>query len=319
MAISIPLNSTAEFQANANKPSPLTVEQYTQAWCDAIHKAGMGVIFRGTFCECEGIYNFALHKDTAAYWEAKAVAYITNNPTFFASGDIFAPFPESTNIFAGKPFGDIYVLMPNGTSDYANFFIGLNKATQAAFLKINKAVKTGMSTNNYTEINSGWIPQALFDDAKAIVVDTYGTPAVIDTELRSIYAARGKYPIFHQEWGLDYVATNPTTEMQAFLDGTQKRVTDGIQNALNYWGGWTGTPEAIFVIDTEGNYQLNGLGQQLQAFYGETVVVTPVPPVVTTPPATTTFVLPKGTYKSTLTLVSDGAGGLTFQLTPNTK
>jgi hypothetical protein len=88
--------------------------------------------------------------------------------------------------------------------------------------------------------------------------------------------------------------------MQVFCDGVVKRVTDGIQTGLNYWGGWSGARESIFDDDGKDGYILNAKGNVLANLYAAY-------PVVKYPPVFTA--------KGQAQVVSDGKGGMTITLT----
>lgn len=285
VAISIPLSSNAEFVAHGSIPSPRTVENFTKVWCDTIHNAGMNVLFRGVFCENEAIYNFPFQQQTSDQLIAKIKNYITSHPDFFADGDYFAPFPEGTNVIPGHNFGDIFVALPNGASSYADFFIALHKAENEAFTQIGKRVNIGYSTNNWSELNSGWIPNSLFDDAGIVCMDDYETPNVADQHIRDIVAKKG-HPMFHQEIAIDYSVSDPVAEMQLFCDGIKQRVSDGVQVGVNWWGGWTGANESIIEDDGQGGFTLNPQGKvlaNLYASYDTQPTPTPVPTPVPVP------------------------------------
>lgn len=290
IALSIPLDKTTDYPSS-NKPAPRTAEAFTQKWADAIHSAGLNIIWRGTYSGIEGIYDFEkksgdkrLPAGTAASaetdgektWLGKLYSYIISNPSFFASGDVWAPLPERTEGI----FQDSTSFLPyDGAgiqANYANFFIDLKKVSDRAFSKIGKNVITGMSANNYSEIASGWLPQSLFDAIGYVVVDYYGdkhTPEEMERDLRSIAARTGK-PVFLQEWGDywtgDMSVESRTSYLRSIYAVIEKLAKEGVIIGFNSWTGWTDAQESILERTTDG-VKINYAGSVLAELFAKNI------------------------------------------------
>lgn len=313
IAISVPLDATSNYPSSG-KPSPRTAEAFTQKWADSIHSHGLNVIWRGTFSGLEGIYGFqqkvgsnrfpagtasSAVNDGNNSWLGKIYRYITNNPSYFASGDVWAPLPERTQGI----FSDSTSFLPSTGSgiqaNYANFFNDLKTVSDKAFSSIGKNVTTGLSSNNFSEIKSGWLPQSIIDTAGYVAVDYYGTthtPAEMDSDLRTIAKAKGK-PVFLEEWG-DYWDSNlsqsaETAYLQSMYSEINTLVKAGVVAGFNSWTGWTGTPESILTKDSSG-FHLNFAGTILQNIFTSGPLVsllnTLLPPP--TPPSNPTLTCP---------------------------
>jgi hypothetical protein len=276
IAISVPLDASSDYPAPP--PSPRTAEAYTQAWADAIHTAGLHVLFRGDWNGIEGNYGFTQlvgdKRIDPAQWLARTQSYVTGHPDLFRAGDIWAPLPERTEgIFQDATSFLPYTSPPGIQSTYAGFFNNLADGAASAFGQIGQpGVLTGYSANNFSEVASGWLYQSLFDKAKLTSFDYYGsshTPAEMDSGLRQIYASRG-YPLFQQEWA-DYWDTNlsqadRTTYLRNMYAVWRQLTVEGKLVGFNYWGGWTasmGLAESIL----NGDYSLNYAGQELAGFF----------------------------------------------------
>lgn len=279
VAISTPMDPTADYPVGS-KPAPRTAEQFTQVWADAIHSAGLHVIWRGTWNGLEGLYGFAKLVGSArvdqSVWLGKIRDYITSHPTYFADGDMWAPLPERTEGI----FSDSTSFLPSTgaglQANYANFFAGMKAVSGAAFAAIGRNVATGMTANNASEILSGWIPKSLFDTAGYTVVDYYGsnhTPAEMDHDIRAMYEATGK-PVFMQEWG-DYWddrtdASSRSGYLASIYAEMRKLESDGILAGVSYWGGWDNAGEGI-LDRTPAGFTLNSRGSILRNFFSGVV------------------------------------------------
>lgn len=289
IAIAPPMDETADFLAEGvDLPNPRTAALHIQAWFDAIHAAGKKVLFRGTFCGLEGIYDFQ-HKvgvdrfapgtaasaaaDGQTTWLGKIDDWIKNHPTFWQAGDIFAPIPEGTG---QGIFDDATSFLSHGgagiQNNYEDFFVDLHTVADAAFSSIGKAVTTGLTANNYSETNSGWINVGVFNDAGVVAIDHYGvdhTVEEMETNLRDLSDAKG-LPIFLQEWSDywngDLDETSRLAYLKTFYEMFATLVSEGILTGFNYWGGWVGGEgEGILVENGDGTYSLNVYGQLLKA------------------------------------------------------
>lgn len=291
IAIAIPFDSTADLNANGVFPSPRTAEAHYQKWCDTIHALGVNVLHRGTWCAIENIYNFpfavgtkALPQGTQASaptdgdttWLGKNYKFIANNPTYFANGDIWAPIPEpTTHAFDGN----IFLSSVGGlTSNFANFFNDLIASSQMAFTSIGKTVACGLTSNNYSEAESGWIPQSVFTNAGLAVVDYYGnfsgngdySPNSYYNDLKTLSNNKG-VPVMWQEWGDLYTFGSNLRDRDVYftqmLQMLQRLVNEGHVTGFSYWGGWAGQDTSILYLDGNSNYQLNPRGKILAAFF----------------------------------------------------
>lgn len=317
MAISVPISPNADFLTHGNKPSPLPVEDYEKLWVSKIHAAGLNVIFRGTFCEAEGIYNFPILKADGPTYKAKSIAYVNRILPQLKKGDVIGILPESTgNAFNGNLF--LTGTMPD---DYNKFFTDLILSINAL---VNPLGVTTYITNNYTEINSGWagaLPAVML----GTIIDHYGegSRTVADMQ-KDLEALRAKYklPIGLQEWG-DIDGQGPDYMKTMAVMFTQE-IAKGTLFMVNFWCGWSATKEGI-LDNTNGTWSLNDKGKALIPFFTAAVSTLPVP----VPPSTPTPIPPSGTNIPLFTLpvftlpaftlpgtiISDGKGNLSFTVT----
>ncbi|MCL5667019.1 MAG: PA14 domain-containing protein [Patescibacteria group bacterium] len=289
IALSIPMDPTADYPAGS-KPAPRTAESFTQAWADAVHNAGLHVLWRGAFSGMEGIYNFphlvgsnripagtaaSAATDGSSTWLGKTYQYIVKNPSFFQNGDIWAPMPERTEGIFSDGTSWISSAGAGLQANYVNFFNDLKTVSEQAFSQIGKSgVYTGLTTNNYSEVMSTWLPQAFFNNAGYTVIDYYGnnhTPQEMDSDLRAMASRTGK-PVFLQEWG-DYwnqnmSQTDRTNYLNQIYSVLQNLASQGILAGFNYWGGWANNAEGI-LNQSGDNFSLNYRGQLLADFFGK--------------------------------------------------
>lgn len=258
VAIAVPLNPTSEYPAN-QIPAPRTVEAFTQFLCNTIHAAGMNVLFRGTLCELEGIYDFQKvvgdKRVAPNNLISKITAAVYNNAGWFADGDQFAPLPERTeNIFQ-----DSTAFLTNLPQGYADFFVTLIDAMDAAFKSFGKKVGTTLIANNYTEVTSGWIPRRLFDRTAEVAIDHYArTPDALYNDIKATHDRIG-LPVFLEEWGNYWDAT----PLKPFLDVLGRLADEGILTGFNYWGAWPGAQEGLLNDDLT----INDRGREVAAFF----------------------------------------------------
>jgi hypothetical protein len=303
IAISCPMDTDAQMRAAGTTPAPRTAEAHIQAWCDAIHAAGLKVIHRGTFSGTEAIWGFsqiifgtgtalaigtsgsaAADGENSFCGRIRRYILTTVGATHWADGDLFCPIPEGTqNAFNGKNWWD-------GTSDstgqYAAAFIAFKATAAAAFTSISKSV-TFMSHNNFSEVRSGWVPASLFSDQNIAGFDYYGqyqgtlynNVADYITDIATVCTNTGK-SAFWGEWG-DLPNAMPAFAslniydrlnfLQQFYKSIQTNLVDtGKLIGYNYWGGWEGQNTSI-LIKTGSNYTLNARGKMLQAFFNNRV------------------------------------------------
>lgn len=395
IAIAVPLDKNDDYLAVGTVPGPSSVELFTKLWCDAIHDAGLNVLYRGDFNAWErsgasGNWNFILEVGINRLAQGTAASaatdgqttalgkiddFIRGHPEYFEDGDIFAPCPERTennteveNIqsitrsgttatvtyasnhnvgdqqpvrisgadqaeyngsfiatkvsdtvftiqvtgtpaspatgtlqsqFGVSPYTDensIFSYSPGVTDNYAAFFNDLITVANNAFSAIGKNVHTGFSSNNYSEVNSGWIPNSVFDTAGLTAVDHYGvthTPFEMYSDMVGIFLSKG-HPIVWQEWS-DYWdgALDEQTRLD-YLTNFYNMMVDlydeGVIELFNYWGGWVGgLGEGVLLdVGTEENpeYDINSFGLLLASYFAAEAV----------PPPTGAFGTPFGYY-----------------------
>lgn len=294
IAISPPMDETDDFISEGVAiPMPRTAANHTKAWFDAIHAAGKKVLFRGTFCGIEGIYDFeqkvgasrfpagtaaSAATDGQTTWLGKIDDWIKNHTDFWEDGDIFAPLPERTEGI----FTDATAFLPDTGSgiqaNYEQFFIDLKAVAEAAFSSIGKTVTCGMTANNFSEVDSGWINSGLFTDAGIVAIDHYGsthTVTEMDTDLRAIYTAKS-LPIFLQEWSdywnSDLSENERIAYLKEFYEMLAVLISEGKLTGFNYWGGWAFTTESIIEFDENDNCVLNVYGELLKACLSQFIV-----------------------------------------------
>lgn len=287
VAVSIPMDPTSDYPASS-KPAPRTAEAFTQAWADAIHSAGMHIIWRGTFNGIEGLYGFPAMTGTSrvdpSVWTSKIHDYIVQHPSYFADGDVWAPLPERTQGI----FSDSTSFLPAGTNgvqaEFAQFFDNVKSSSDSAFAQIGKNVTTGMTANNASEAMSGWLPKSISDSAGYVAVDYYGTthtPQEMDHDLRAMAASAGK-PVFLEEWGDYWNAGMDPTARAAYLASMyaemQTLEKDGVLAGVNYWGGWDNNAEGVLSKSADGSsFSLNSRGDALKSFFSGNAALTAQP------------------------------------------
>lgn len=200
---------------------------------------------------------------------------VANTPSTPATGTILAGFGVS-------PYTDAYSIFSNTGSgvnaNYAEFFNDLKLVADDFFQNhLGIQVTTGYTANNYTEVNSGWLFNSIFDAAGVVSIDHYGTshtPEEMDSNLRSLYTSKG-HPIVLQEWadywnGAESQAVR-TLYLRNFYAMLGELVDDGILTAFNYWGGWVfGEGEGILTDLSAGSaykYGITYYGQILAEFF----------------------------------------------------
>lgn len=264
---------------------PMDYAAYATRWCGRVHAAGLKVLHRGTWNAIEGLYNntklvgAARPTNAIQYWTDKTRDYIINNPDIFAAGDLWAPLPERTEGI----FQDATSFLPPPLPDnYATFFNGLLDVSKQAFVTIGKSVECGFTTNNFTEVRSGWIPQSLFDKAGIICIDHYQQdPSQMYNEIKAVASIHGK-KVFLQEWG-NYWDTDTAINLancEVMYDTLTRLADEGVLVGYNDWSGWPGAVESIL----NGDYTLNAKGKLLASYFiSTTPTPTPTPEPTPTP------------------------------------
>jgi hypothetical protein len=163
------------------------------------------------------------------------------------------------------------------TTNFANFFNEMITMANAAFSQIGKNVLTGYSSNNYSEIDSGWIPQSLFDGAQKIVADHYGsthTPFEMYNDVVSAVNSKG-YSFYHQEWADYWNGSEDDDTREDYLINFYNMLTqlkrEGDYKMLNYWGGWVfGVGEGILTstgTEAEPAFDITWWGDILASYF----------------------------------------------------
>ena len=239
-----------------------------------------------------------------ASWLGIVYQYIINNPTLFANGDVWAPFPERTEGIFNDNDAFISNSSPGVQQNYADFFNDLKDVSDAAFTSIGvPGVITGYTANNYSEVRSGWLSPSIFDKAGVTAYDYYlaydgdnnftGAKAKID--LDAAYTNRGSKPTVWQEWGpvpdmLSNITNNDAINHYGnvqYPNGANREVfirdfyTTALAAALNqnklrmfnYWGFWdsgnndTGLATISGSTDVEANIKIRREGWILAEYF----------------------------------------------------
>lgn len=282
ISIAIPLDQNAEFLARGHVPAPLTIDEFTRVWINAIHKAGVNVYFRGTFSGMKNLYDFGFDKetpvgyaDTALHdggttWMGRVFQWLNTHLGSFKQGDIIGIIPDATwNAFDGTFF---LPTDPNPQSNFLNFFIELKNLCDA-LTQMSSAptpqIYTGFSSNIYKDIVSGWIPSFLYDLVGVMSVDYYGaaqTPVEIEKALNDLYS-EFHAPIFLSEWSIPPSSINATdidNSIQEFFEAFARLREKGILLGVNYFDG-VDFNEGVFTDN-----KLNEQGKLLSNFFDQT-------------------------------------------------
>jgi len=277
---SIPINTNTEFIANGNTPSPLPVEQFTALWIDEIHNAGYNVLFRGTACECEKIYNFPLHIDKHSYFVGRGTDFLTRYKDHLKDGDVFGVYPElEGHIWDGT--GACINDTGNTNTDYNNFYLDMAQAVIDWSTQNTIKIKPYITVNRSEAIN-GWIHKDVWDKQGAVIIDYYGDTQTVDEMVGKIDEMYNKYliAIFQQEWGdtrdPQVVANDPTHTAQmaqVFFD----KIKEGKMIGINFWNLFDTPREGIITINGD-LVTLNEKGKALAASFQKNFGTTPPTP-----------------------------------------
>jgi hypothetical protein len=177
----VPLDdNTAKYNCTfGGSNTPMTPQQYRQAWADAIHAGGLHVIFRPNFnnfagdfgqpklsylttpaipYETSGGATAVLNGTDTTSYIALTYAFILNHAGLFKAGDVFEPFGEAsgqgfTNCAAQAPYGACSSptgsSCPNGTcqfpdvTSYNQWIKDFIQVEQAGFTKLGIQVYSG--------------------------------------------------------------------------------------------------------------------------------------------------------------------------------
>lgn len=238
-------------------------------WANKIHAAGMLVTFRSAHVDMEGLYGHVKAVGTARkplqFYIDEAANFIIANPALFKDGDEWAVYPERTEAIWQDSTSWFW---PNDPGTYANFFISLADTCKTSFTFIGKKVQVGLSSNNASEIMSGWMSKAMSDKYGYVCVDHYvdGDPAKLEADIRSMATRMGK-PIYLQESAADrFTLITDPAKLKTYFDVLKRLVKDGVIVRFGYWGMWAGTPEGCIKDD----FTLNEKGLGLKDFFAYT-------------------------------------------------
>ncbi len=256
-------------------------QSYSKLWADAVHAKGMSVVFRCAHVKMEGLYGNAAAVGPARlapqFWIDEAVNAIKLLGASLVAGDGWAIYPERTDgIFQDATS---FLPMTGLPQAYADFFISLHNACKAV---APVGVQVGLSSNNASELLSGWMPAALGKYANVICIDYYvdGNPSVYDANVRAIAAKYG-LPVFVEEGAPDRFNVPTRAQADAYYAVNKKLADEGILVGYGGWGGWPGNPESLINAD----FTLTDSGKSLQAWWAPITIPTPtpVPPPVVVP------------------------------------
>lgn len=213
---------------------------------------------------------------------------VANTPTTPATGTIVMTFGVSV-------FSDETSFISNEgsgvTTNFANFFIDVATVSANAFSLIGRNVEVGFTANNYSEINSGWIPQSLFNSAQKVVADHYGSthePFEMFSDIISAVNAKG-YNFYHEEWSDYWNGALDDTARRNYLVNFYNMLVElkrmGIYKMLNYWGGWVGgVGEGILTDDgsfSNPDFGVNQFGLILAEYFNSEPEPLPTGPLGT--------------------------------------
>ena len=317
IAFSIPVNSTAEFEQYGTKPSPLTVEAFTDLVLDAIHTAGYGAIIRGTDCNMEQIYNFPSMSQPPAYWITEATDWLSMHKNHLKNGDIAAFFPEADGHINYSGYSPVDSGSHDWRTDYNTLWQDLPPAI-AEWSATNGITLSCHTTVNGTSISNATYNGTSFDTSGSdqivnptsltaeggIIIDWYNYGNVPTDEkdyiawykasldfFNSLYGA-GTYKIFVQEWG-DTRGTN-SGSIQASDPNLTANLADqvffpylksGEMFGVNFWNLFDTPQEGILSADGDnigylnngGAVTLNAKGTALAAIFQKWFGSTPTP------------------------------------------
>lgn len=224
------------------------------------------------------------HTPDRANWLGRAYNYIVDNAAMFADGDRIGFYPEQTGhgIFQDST-SFISYSSPGVQQNFANFFIDLKTVCEGAAAAIGKNLICGQTTQNWSEVNSGWIPASLWNAYGIIIVDHYGTDgeghtaAQMKADIRHISQINNNKKVYIQEWG-DYWSTDSShtspirnqAQHEAYLDtmyaAFQELIDEGTLLGFGYWR-YTGGAERLATEPTTNNFTLNYAGLKAKAFF----------------------------------------------------
>ncbi len=296
VSISLPMDTQAVMVANGTTPSSRSISAETQDWCTRIHAHGMNVIHRGTLCGAEAIWGASFYDggvsigtsasaptDASNTLAGKYYQFLWNNVsgTNITDGDIFSPLPEGTT----HAFDGHYFWPAGSQANFIEVYRVFHQLTDNFAASSGKSLSF-MSHNNYSEVNSGWIPGGMFSNETWVGYDYYGQsmggkynhPQHYIDDLVRIYQTSGNgqgIKQFQGEWGAINGNALPSQgnihDRWHYLIRFYKQyrdtvVANNILSGFNYWGGWEGQNTSLLWLDGS-TFRLNGDGRILANFY----------------------------------------------------
>lgn len=211
----------------------------TKRWVKAARDHHLLVWFRGNFSGWEGWFEYP--RISREEHLKKTTLFIEGNPGLFQDGDVFSGCPECENGGPGDP------RLTQDTLGHRKFLLDEYKATEAAFRKINKSVRS-----NFFSMN-GDVARLIMDKATTkalggiVTVDHYvETPEQLVSDLEEIAEQSGGRVVLG-EFGVpipDIHGSMTEAEQAAWIDKAlsllrQSHVIEG----MNYWLAVGGTTE----------------------------------------------------------------------------
>lgn len=222
---------------------------------------------------------------------------VTGSPTTPATGSMTVTYGYSI-------YDDALSPLPHSgagiNANFTEFYKQLDLTLKQAAIDIGKPnLIVGDTAQNYSEVRSGWIPQAYFDNAGRITFDyylNYGGGGFSASQAMSdaltVYNAKGgNKRIAWQEYGPIHTFGQPmadrATEFQAFCDAMYTQLIEtGKLEEINFWVWWDGQNTSFLNKTGSGPssvYTLNELGEVMKGFYGRITAalagIVPPPPI----------------------------------------
>lgn len=241
---------------------------YTKLWVSVVRAHGLSVWHRHMPLAFEGIYNTP--KNKSADYLAQISAYIKENSSLFASGDIFTPIPEPQNGgISGVTYCSEGTCMFNGAghfnqwlrdaitiSDLSFAGIGLGGKIKIGYFGFDGFVAWGDNNPDW----EGILEDETIKKMGNITIDHY-PEAVGDTmehDLDELMARYPGIPIIIGEWG---TITGGDIQGQV-LKSMQAAKRPGVVG-FNYWHMGMGGNESIIGDDFSAKAQYD----EVQRFY----------------------------------------------------
>jgi hypothetical protein len=223
-----------------------------QQWVTAIRSQGKKIYWRGGPNQWNN-QNGATGVMSLTNYNLAMVAFITNNPGFFASGDIFDPCPEPedgpywTNKY-GANFNWFSSNPPGASSEYNNFLLNSTVMANAAFAQIGVS---GVDTTVHS-MNSWMAANVIFSSTLAafsnrVCIDSYpeGTSTDPTTcanlRLSDLRAVANQWPtatiLIGESGYANDVNVDDTTQSNVLAAEFNMYQTQSYIGGFNYWVG----------------------------------------------------------------------------------